>query len=278
MIGRAQLFAITAAAIALLCAAAPATAPQPAASPAPSASALPEIGRTKAVRLPCIVIRDLVAPSIGAAMDASAAFESAKGDLRAFGIVPGVRRPNEAGSTMVMMTLERKKSAIAKDVVAISKALGDSRVAPSQTDPAAQELRAALQQLYDAENAKLNALSGFIEGQRWSQLFNEDETISAMAKANAPGNGSGAGAPTGGSPTDRRPDGPRALATPASYALPTTKPGSERQMEMGNPAPIATIVPRSPEHEVASAAAAGSVAAKEALASKTIVRIAQTCL
>ena len=274
MIGRAQLFAATTAAVALLCAAAPAAAPQPAASAVPSASALPEIGRTKAVRLPCVVIRDLVAPSIGAAMDASAAFESARRDLRAFGLVPGARRPNEAGSTMVMMTLERKKSAIAKDVIAISKALGDSRVAPSQADPAAQELRAALQQLYDAENAKLNALSGFIEGQRWSQLFNEDETISAMAKANAPGNGSGSGAIS----VDRRPDAPRALVTPASYALPTTKPGSERQLEMANPAPIATIVPRSPEREVDSAAQADSIVQKEALASKTIVRIAQTCM
>ncbi|HEY0615321.1 MAG TPA: hypothetical protein VGC96_11795 [Candidatus Elarobacter sp.] len=265
---------MTAAATAVFCAAAPQIAPGQQPSPAPDASGLPEIGRTKAVRLPCVVIRDLVAPSIGAAMDASAAFEAAKGDLHAFGLVPGGRRLNDGGSTMILMALDRKKSAIAKDVLAISKALGDSRVAPNQTDPAAKELRDALQQLYDAENAKLNALSGFIEAQRWSQLFNEDEGITAMAKANAASNGAGSGR---GPDTSRRPDGPRALATPASFALPTTKPASEVLLEAGNPGAGPTVAPRSPEKEVASATDAGAIAQSEARAAKTIVKIAQTC-
>jgi hypothetical protein len=272
MIARAQLVAVAAASVALLCAAAPEASPPPQ-EPAPNGTALPEIGRTKALRLPCAVIRDLVAPAVGAAMDASAAFESAKGDLRAFGLVPGARRPSDAGSTMVLMSMDRKKAAIAKDVIAISKTLGDSRVAPNQTDAAAKELRDALQQLYDAENAKLNALSGFIEAQRWSQLFNENEMETAMAKANAEGNG----AAQPGRVAGTRPDAPRALATPASFALPTTKPATMRQAEMSNPAAAVTPAPRAPEKEVAADADGASVAAKEALASKTIVRIAQTC-
>jgi hypothetical protein len=273
MIARAQLFAVAAASIALLCAAAPEASAPPVPEPAVGGTALPEIGRTKALRLPCAVIRDLVAPAIGAAMDASAAFESAKGDLRAFGLVPGARRPSDAGSTMVLMSMDRKKAAIAKDVIAISKALGDSRVAPNQTDPAAKELRDALQQLYDAENAKLNALSGFIEAQRWSQLFNENEMETAMAKANAAGNGAGEPGQVGST----RPDAPRALTTPASFALPTTKPATMRQAEMSNPAAAPTVAPRAPDKEVAAAADGASVAAKEAFASKTIVRVAQAC-
>ncbi|HEY0614626.1 MAG TPA: hypothetical protein VGC96_08295 [Candidatus Elarobacter sp.] len=236
-------------------------------SPAPSASTLPEIGRTRATRLPCAVIRDLVAPSIGAAIDASAAFEAAKGDLRRLGLVPGQRRPSEAPQTMSLMALDRKKSAMAKDVIAISRALGDARVAMNQTDPATRELRDALQGLYDAENAKLNALSSFLEAQRWSQLFNEDETLSQIKMAND----EGLHAPA------MKADAPRALATPATYALPTPPRSNMIALQRQNPAPAVTTAPQAPDRAVTADAEANGVAATEARASRTIVRIAQTC-
>jgi hypothetical protein len=206
------------------------------------------------------VIRDLVAPSVGAAMDASALFEAAKTDLHKYGLIPGVVRPNAAAQTMALIGLDRKKSAIAKDVTTISTALGDARVAANQSDPGAVELRRALQDLYAAENEKLNALSGFIEAERWNALFDEDESMSQMARAR--GNA-------------RRPNLPRALATPASFGLPTPQPGSQL---IQNPDAVAALVAlASPPPEDRLAIDRASVAQREAAASKAITKIAETC-
>jgi hypothetical protein len=232
-------------------------------SPAPSAAAsgIPDIGRTRAIRLPCAVIRDLVAPSIGAATDASAVFEAAKADLHTYGLIPGARRPSSAAQTMALMRLDRKKSAIAKDVMAISKALGDARVAPNQTDPGAVELRQALRDLYEAENEKLNALSGFVEAERWSQLFDEDETLSQMAAARG---------------SARRPNIARALATPGSFATPSA--ASRIIAARNDPDAVAALVAlASPPPEDRLAIDRASVAEREAAASKAIVKVAESC-
>ncbi|HEY0614625.1 MAG TPA: hypothetical protein VGC96_08290 [Candidatus Elarobacter sp.] len=258
MVGAAQLVAAFGVAVlALGDASAPTVAP-----PSPIASALPEIGRTKATRLPCAVIRDLVAPSLGAALDASAAFDAAKGDLRRYAAIPGARRPNQAAQTLVLMALDRKKSAIAKDVLTINAALGDTRVARNQKDPSTRELRDALQALYDAENTKLNALSGFVESQRLSQLLDQDESMSQLGQA------------TG---TSARPDSARALPTPQPFNRPSATAAAAKSRQNPDAYAAATEIAVSPEDAVTSAAGADTIEGKEAAAAAAIVKVAKTC-
>jgi hypothetical protein len=260
MTGGLQAVAVAFAAAVLIAAGAGQAAVSETPAPSVSSSGIPEIGRTRAIRLPCAVIRDLVAPSVGAAMDASALFEAAKTDLHKYGLIPGVVRPNAAAQAMALMRLDRKNTAIARDVATISKALGDARVGPNQSDPGAAELRRALQDLYAAENEKLNALSGFIEAERWNALFDEDESMSQMARAR--GNA-------------RRPNLPRALATPAAFGIPTPQPGSQ---VIQNPDAVAALVAlASPPPEDRLAIDRASVAEREAAASKAITKIAETC-
>jgi hypothetical protein len=158
--------------------------PAGAQAPAPSASPLPEIGRTRSAPLACTVIRDLVAPSLGAALDADAAFRDARAQVAGSG-VQGAFASREALRTLGLIRLGRNVTAMAQDVLTINRALGDPRVAKSQTDPAARELRDALQALYDAENEKLNAISSFVEGQRMAQLSGDDETSRQMQRVTA---------------------------------------------------------------------------------------------
>jgi hypothetical protein len=159
----------------------------PAAAPAASPSPLPEIGRTRSVVPACAVIRDLVAPSLGAALDADAAFRDARAQIAAANAGGGFES-REAQRTLGLIRLGKNVGTMAKDVLTINRALGDPRVAKTPDDPATRELREALQALYEAQNAKLNALSGFVEGQRMAQLRADDETIRQMAAANSPGN------------------------------------------------------------------------------------------
>jgi hypothetical protein len=182
VIPRAALWARQLVAVAALCvtlgAAPQSTTSSP--TPATAASSLPEIGRTKAFPVACGVLRDLVAPSLGAAIDADAAFGNARAQLDAYGVLMGGRRPNTAVQTLSLMRLGRNVTAMAKDVLTINRALGDPRVAASQTDTEAHTLRVALQQLYEAENTKLNELSGYVEGEYANQLLGDDETIAQL--------------------------------------------------------------------------------------------------
>lgn len=113
-------------------------------------------------------------------MDADAAFGNARAQLEAYGVLMGGRRPSGAAQTMGLMRLGRNVTAMAKDVLAINRALGDPRVSTSQTDADAVALRVALQELYAAENAKLYALSGYVEGEYLNQLLGDDESIAQL--------------------------------------------------------------------------------------------------
>ena len=144
---------------------------------------MPQIGRTKAVPVACGVLRDLVAPSLGAAMDADAAFGKARAQLGEYGVLIGGIRPNGAAQTLSLMRLGRNVTAMAKDVLTINRALGDPRVAAAQSDTGALALRVALQQLYEAENTKLNALSASTESEYAQQLLADDESIAQLRGA-----------------------------------------------------------------------------------------------
>jgi len=216
-------------------------------SPAPSPSEIPVIGRTHSMTEPCVVLRDRVAPSLGAAMDADAAFGDAGRRLRGYDDNP--RPSRNASSTLMLIRLGRNVSAMAKDVRSISDALGDPRLKPPVQDPQMRALREALQTLYDSANAKLNALNGYVEARQMQGMFAMDEGLTKMQAA------------TGGTP-----GATRVLETPEPYndQLATPHPGAH------------AAAPTTPP-EVAVTKPDPRTAALDALAAKRIIAIADVC-
>jgi len=199
--------------------------------PAPPASAAtppPEIiGRTRAVRLPCALVRDLVGPAVTASMDVDAAFATARAQLRDYARIARKRDAANAAQTMAILRLDRSIAAMVRGIGTIRRALGDPRIAP-QHDADVQALRDALEKLYAAENEKLNAVSGFVEGERFGQLHADDEGISQMRSANSPS-------------LQGPPDGPRLLDTPAPFGSP--RPVAVNANGLQNPLSLPTARP-----------------------------------
>jgi hypothetical protein len=236
---------VAAAACIVLTAAAAAAPP----SPAPSPSEIPLIGRSHSKREPCVVLRDLVAPSLGAAMDADAAFGDARLRMRGFDDTP--RPSRDANTTLMLLRLERNVSAMVKDVRRMSDALGDPRLKPPVQDPQMRALREALQALYDSANEKLNALDGYVETKQMRGMFAMDEGLTQLQAA------------TGGTPN-------------AAPVLETPEPYND-QLSTPHPHPQPNLaLPTSPP-ELAVTTPDPRTAALDALAAKRIVAIADIC-
>lgn len=190
---------------------------------APPTAAPEIIGRVRAVRLPCAVVRDLVGPAVSAAMDVDAAFGTARAQVRDYALTSGHHDSANAAQTMAMQRLDQTVGQMARGVKTIRRALGDPRIAP-QHDPDIQALRDALEKLYAAESAKLNTISGYVEGERMGQLRSDDEGSSHARSAAA-------------WPAIGVPDPARLLDTPAPFATlrPKIVTGPERQNPLAIP-------------------------------------------
>jgi hypothetical protein len=121
----------------------------------PAASALPEIGRTRATRATCAVLRDLVEPSIAAAHRADKRFEESRPLLASY-----VKKVDEKDPVRAFLLhrIESAYLAMVDQRLAISKALGDPRIDAAVTDPELVALRRALQTLEDGQIAQVNTL------------------------------------------------------------------------------------------------------------------------
>lgn len=205
------------------------TAADAAASPADAPpTVIPAIiGRVRAVRLPCAVVRDLVAPAVSASLDVDAAFSSARAQVSNYALTNGHRDSANAAQTMAMQRLDSTIGQMARGVKTIRHTLGDARIAP-QPDADVQALRDALEKLYAAENAKLNTIAGYVEGERMGQLRSDDEGSSQMRSAAA-------------WPAIAPPDPPRLLDTPAPFA--TVRPKIASAAARQNPLAIPSAQP-----------------------------------
>jgi hypothetical protein len=149
--------------------------PAPAESPPAAGSPLPEIGRTRARPL-CSVMHDVVGPAILAAQSADAHFTGARSALFDY-----VMETSPGARNLKHTRLDRVAIAMAEDVRKLKEAIEDKRFAAAAAPPASGEpaalfdTRAALRTLYDDELAQLNALSGFVETERFAQLRTELE-------------------------------------------------------------------------------------------------------
>jgi len=265
--GPSVTFGFVVALVAFAAVALPAPGAVPSAPASGAATPQPEIiGRTRAVRLPCAIVRDLVGPAVTAAMDVDAAFTTARSQLRDYARIGGNRDAGNAAQTMAIQRLDHTIGVMARALGTIRHALGDPRIAP-QHDADVQALRDALEKLYSAENQKLNSVSGYIEGERFAQLHADDETISQMRSANS----AGALVP---------PDQPHVLDTPAPFSSP--RPGPVNPLARQNPLSLPTAQPWIIIDEDALGAPRADdprvqVARLEASASRQILVVATGC-
>jgi hypothetical protein len=75
---------------------------------------------------------------------------------------------------MILSRMSIDLSKMAKNAAMLAKALGDPRLAAYVDDPAVQAERAAMQQLYDAEMSRLNALTEFVGRDQLATLGHDD--------------------------------------------------------------------------------------------------------
>jgi hypothetical protein len=129
---------------------------EPEASPTAAPSALPEIGRTRATRSACAVLRDLIDPSIAAAGRADKRFEEARPLLANY--VKKLEEKDPVGRLFLLHQIESAYLAAVDQRLAISRALGDPRIDASVTDPEVVALRKALQTLEDGQLAQIQTL------------------------------------------------------------------------------------------------------------------------
>ncbi|MEA2665453.1 MAG: hypothetical protein QOI11_2397 [Candidatus Eremiobacteraeota bacterium] len=202
MAGMRTLVTLCAAAAFAAAAAPPSAAdPGPLATPAP-VSALPEIGRTKAVRPVCTVLRDLIEPSVHAAQRGDRRFNETLPVLQKY--VKLVAENNPVGRGMTLMAIERGELALAQEQLAIAKALGDPRVAEDATDPDARALRASLLAIEEAQAIQRNFLHRFAHRERLDYILGDlggtrgSNTVAEGRVRNGPAAASG----------DARPDSP----------------------------------------------------------------------
>jgi hypothetical protein len=150
--------------------------------PAPSATVLPEIGRTRSRPL-CTALRDVVAPAILSTQRADAQFSDARALV--FKLIAG--DPGARG--MTLRKVERALSVMARETSALKALLDDPRLAVSQQsvqtadEKARADLHVALQALYESESRQLNALNGYVETGRRTELQADDEDAIVMKGA-----------------------------------------------------------------------------------------------
>ncbi len=141
-------------------------APSAAQSPAPDASVLPEIGRVRSTAPACAAMRDLIIPSFAAARRADLRFEQTRVRLPQYaGFVADPEHNYDIFRTSTLAKLESDASVILNETLAINKALGDPRLKDT-TDPAIAAEKAQLQQLYNTQQARANALQEFVMRER----------------------------------------------------------------------------------------------------------------
>ena len=234
----------------------------PSATPSPStqpALLLPVIGHTTAKRVPCTVLRDLVAPALQAAMHADAQFSKSRKDIAAYS-KENVLHGSAPERRMAMVRLDQSVNLMVRDIATISRALGDARVAETQTDPQTHALRVALQQLQSGEEAQLDAVYGVTEKAHFDDIRNDDEDMS---------NARGAGGMT-------NPSIPRAIATAEPYEthptpLPTFGPNGTSPENFGA---VATFAPLP---GVPPLLLTPETKAREGVAAHTILDVIATC-
>lgn len=153
---------IAAIALALPCGAPAQVAPEPSASPA---AQLPEIGRVRATSAACAAMRDVVIPSYAAAMRADARFAETRKRLPQLADVLGDYYHQRAKVKSDGVFLEAAVTRLGVDAAnllheaaIIRKLLDDPRLRDTQ-DPSVQAERAALQQVYETQQARATALN-----------------------------------------------------------------------------------------------------------------------
>jgi hypothetical protein len=230
--------------------------------PSPAPTPLTTIGRTISRTPACTVLRELVAPSLGAAMDASAAFDAAQARLGGYGDRMGGLHPNWSAGTLDLQRIEPNITAMVKDVRTISSALGDKRVAAGKGDEQVRALREALQALYDAENDKLNALTGFTESHYLNDLMTVGDANMYAANLSDLGN---------------PPNAPSLLSSPyelpeGQQSRPTVSTGPDHKPNL-----LPDYVPVQPGRKLDPNSPAARYAQLEARAAERISAIADVC-
>ncbi|HTD37504.1 MAG TPA: hypothetical protein VK669_08310 [Candidatus Limnocylindrales bacterium] len=152
---------IAAIAVAVPCGAPAQVAPEPSAP----AAQLPEIGRVRATSSACAAMRDVVIPSYAAAMRADARFAETRKRLPQLADLLGdyyhQRAKVKSDGVFLeaaVMRLGVDSANLLNEAATIRKLLDDPRLRDTQ-DPSVQAERAALQQLYDVQQARAAALN-----------------------------------------------------------------------------------------------------------------------
>jgi len=182
-------------------------------SPAPAATAagdLPEIGRVKSRVLSCVALQELVVPSFAAALRADKQFTQAAPQFASYAeakdsattLPTNVKKangapmktkliaadPDSATPEMYLARLDKALATMQQEVLTISKALGDPRIAADITDPAVQAERAQLQVLYAAQVTRIATLQEFLERQRMNRAITDktltDQSVFSSAGVN----------------------------------------------------------------------------------------------
>jgi len=152
--------------VALFLAAALAAGADPTPTPAPD-TAFPEIGRVRSLAPPCAVMRDVVIPSYQAAQKADKKFGDAQTKLPNYAQVAddpfnrwGVERE------MLLSRVDSALTSMMEQTAEMSRLLGDPRISKLAADPQVQNERTALQQMYQAQMARVSILHEFVERER----------------------------------------------------------------------------------------------------------------
>jgi hypothetical protein len=188
-----QLLAASAAlAVALAAAAPPSPSPfplgtlQPFASPAP-AGGLPNIERVRSLPPACVTMRDVVAPAFLAARRADARFVETRKHLPEYAeIADDLQHRTDIYRESALAKIDADATALLGDTVAISRALGDPRLAATVGDPQVQSERAELQRVYDAQKTRADLLEQFVIRQRVAIAKNGIDDDSALAGPGQP--------------------------------------------------------------------------------------------
>ncbi|GAC1573893.1 MAG: hypothetical protein NVS3B7_05520 [Candidatus Elarobacter sp.] len=178
---------------------------EPSAAPSPAGLSLPSIGRTHVASPACAAHRDVVLPSLGAAMHADTRFVQAKDHLTQYAshaddaITWGVIR------SKLLHDIDRDALAMLDDSLVMGRALGDPRLSQRSTDSQIVAPRDALPQIYDAHNARAWLLF----------KFSKTKQLAALRDLGAgnPFGSAGLSAKTSSDDAPKVPD-PKALPTP----------------------------------------------------------------
>jgi hypothetical protein len=164
----AQSVAVVALAFAFALGAAPSLAPappQPAQTAAPGGQ-LPEIGRVRANTPACVAMRDLVIPSFAAAQRADMRFAQTRARLPQYvDFADDPVHQNDIFRTSTLAKLDADATAMLNEALLLNKALGDPRF-KNTADPQVVAEKAALQQLYDVQQARANQVQQFVMRER----------------------------------------------------------------------------------------------------------------